>query len=335
MVKIRDLKSIIIILGYVCINAFILELSFFESRTPEYKKMVYRNLAPEFTIIENLDYFQLKSGLPLLSLAADQMRSQGEAFAEFVTPKGVYNYQQKATDLKYQALTGIYKKEKETLTLDGMVKLNTDDAEYTGDHFKYFLKKDLIYGKGNVKVVGDDLKSHDHVIIEADALKAYPERKWSRFKGNVRGSMVRKKNYEGKLTFSSLEAEMNGVTSLAQLIGDVKMRREGYFITARKGDIFLENFNKSLKYFVFNDDVKVTETVKTPEGITQRKAFAERLEGYGREDKMVLSGAPRVEMGKDVVKGYRITLRQNIDVLEVDDAMSDMEVKKSKKKEKN
>jgi lipopolysaccharide export system protein LptA len=79
--------------------------------------------------------------------------------------------------------------------------------------------------------------------------------------------------------------------------------------------------------------VKVTETVKTPEGITTRNAFAERLEGFGREEKMVLSGAPRVEMGKDVVKGYRITIRENVDLIEVDDALSDVEVKKKKKKE--
>jgi lipopolysaccharide export system protein LptA len=67
--------------------------------------------------------------------------------------------------------------------------------------------------------------------------------------------------------------------------------------------------------------------------VQERKAFAERLEGFGREQKMVLSGAPRVEMGKDVIKGYRITIRENVDLVEVDDAMSDVQVKKKKLKE--
>ena len=73
--------------------------------------------------------------------------------------------------------------------------------------------------------------------------------------------------------------------------------------------------------------------METPDGLQNRKAYAERLEGLGREEKMVLTGAPRVEMGKDVIKGYRITIRENVDLIEVDDAMSDVQVKRQKLKE--
>jgi lipopolysaccharide export system protein LptA len=77
--------------------------------------------------------------------------------------------------------------------------------------------------------------------------------------------------------------------------------------------------------------VKMTETMTSPRGEnTVRRAYSERLEGFGQEQKMVLSGAPRVEQGSDVIKGYRITIRQNIDLIEVDDSMSDMQIKKSK-----
>jgi lipopolysaccharide export system protein LptA len=333
MVKVRDFRSIIIILVYVAINAFIINLSLFQTKTPVQEKLKKKALAPDFTEIENLDYFHLKEGLPLLSLSADRMKSQGQSFAEFDLPKGVYNYQKKNQTLRYQAVFGVYRKKNEVLTLEGKVKMETDEAEYFADQFKYFIRKDLIIGQGSVKVIGDDLQSKDHFNIESDTMRAHPNMQWSRFRGNVRGSLQRKKKFEGASTFSSLEAEMDGVKSLAQLRGDVKMKRDNYLITAGKGDIHLENYNKSLKYFVFNDDVKVTETVKTPEGITTRNAFAERLEGFGREEKMVLSGAPRVEMGKDVVKGYRITIRENVDLIEVDDALSDVEVKKKKKKE--
>jgi lipopolysaccharide export system protein LptA len=144
--------------------------------------------------------------------------------------------------------------------------------------------------------------------------------------------MERKKKYEGKMIFRSRELDIHGLESLAHLEGDVYMKRDTYEISSGKADLYLENFNKSLKYFVLNDDVKLTEKLNTPEGLIERKAFAERLEGFGREQKMVLSGAPRVEMGKDVIKGYRITIRENVDLLEVDDAMSDMQVKKAKRK---
>lgn len=332
--KWRDKRSIIIIFVYLVINAFIIQLSFTQKHVPFGTKKDKTSVAPDFTEIENLDYFHLKDGVPQLSLAAIKMRSQGEEFAEFDEPKGVYNYQQKDKTIRYQALEGNYKKQKEILTLDGKVKMTTDDAEYIADHFKYYFKKDLIVGKENVKVTGDDLKSKDHFVIEALSMRAYPQKQHSSFKGNVQGSLIRKKNYEGGMTFSSNEMEMDGVKSLAQLRGDVVMKRAGYLITSGKGDIFLENFNKSLKYFVFNDDVKVTQTIKTPTGNTQRRAFSERLEGFAREEKMILSGAPRVEMGTDVVKGYRITIREDIDLIEVDDAMSDMQMKKKEQKNK-
>ena len=47
------------------------------------------------------------------------------------------------------------------------------------------------------------------------------------------------------------------------------------------------------------DDVKMTEKVVDPQGRSlSREAFAERLEGFG-QDKIVLSGAPRVVQGKE------------------------------------
>ena len=132
------------------------------------------------------------------------------------------------------------------------------------------------------------------------------------------------------MSFASREFQFDGNKSLANLSGDVHLKRESYDITAGKGDIYLENFNKKLKYFVLNDDVKVSEKLQTKQGIQERKAFAERLEGFGRDQRMVLTGAPRVEMGKDIIKGYRITIRENIDLVEVDDAMSDVQVKRKK-----
>lgn len=329
--KIRDPKSIIIILSYVAINSFIVIASFRQEQQIVSGSKVANSLAPEFTEIEKLDYFHLREGVPQMSLAADKMRSQGEEMAEFEFPRGVYNYQAKNKTLRYSADFGLYKKQKELLTLDGKVEVASDEAQYFANKLKYYFKKDLIVGTGDVKFLGDDLKTKDHVEITSTQMRAKLESQLTTFKGNVQGSLQRKKKYEGKLIFASNELQLDGNKSLAQLQGDVSMKREGYLITAGKADVFLENFNKSLKYFVLNDDVKVTERLETPEGVTERKAYAERLEGFGREEKMVLSGAPRVEMGKDVIKGYRITIRENTELVEVDDAMSDMQIKRDKK----
>ncbi|MFP5385206.1 MAG: LPS export ABC transporter periplasmic protein LptC [Bacteriovoracia bacterium] len=330
---IRDPKSIGIVFVYVLINFFIIMISL---RTPQgdvHPDNAARTIAPDFTEIEKLDYFHLKEGSPIMSLSATKMRSQGEEVAEFEVPKGVYNYQQKKKTIKYSAEEGIYQKKREVLTLTGDVKVSSDEAQYFADSIKYFFTKDQIIGTGNVKFEGEDLKSRDYVTVTSESMHARPEKQLTTFKGNVKGNMQRKKKYEGKMIFSSHELQLDGNKSLAHLEGDVRMKRDNYDITAGKADIYLENFNKSLKYFVLNDDVKLTEKLQTNEGPQERKAFAARLEGFGREEKMVLSGAPRVEMGSDVIKGYRITIRENVDLIEVDDAMSDVQVKRKKLKE--
>jgi lipopolysaccharide export system protein LptA len=326
--KIRNPRSIIIISAYIAMNCFIIYSSLRQQAEEAEANAVPANIAPDYTQIENLDYFHLKETIPQMSLNAEKMRSLGEDLAEFTLPKGIYNYQAKNKSMKYEANEGTYKKAKELLVLQGKVKVTSVEADYQANKVKYFFKRDLILGSGGVTFKGIDLKSQDKLEINSETMRANPNIQYSVFKGGVEGSMERKKKYEGKMTFSSQQLQLDGIKSLAHLEGDVKLNRQSYLITAGKGDIYLENYNKSLKYFVFNDDVKVTEKLQTPEGTTYRKAFAARLEGFGVEQKMVLSGAPKVEHGADVVKGYRITIRENMDLIEVDDAMSDMQMKK-------
>ncbi len=328
--QIRDSKSIIIVLSYVALNCGIIFLSFWQRPQDILQENKVGSLAPEYTIIEDLNYFHLKENIPQLSLSAEQMRSQGEELAEFDRPRGVYNFQQKNKTIKYQAEDALYKKASQLLTLEKSVKLSSDEGDYQANKIKYYLKKDLVLGSGGVQFDGVDPKSRDIIHVQSENMRANPNAQFSKFTGSVKGYMQRKKKYEGKTTFASNELQLEGEKSLGHLEGDVVLKRQNYVITAGKADFFLENYNKSLKYFVLNDDVKVTETLQTPQGLTERKAFSERLEGFGREQKMVLSGAPKVEYGKDVIKGYRITIRENVDLIEVDDAMSDVQMKRKK-----
>jgi lipopolysaccharide export system protein LptA len=331
--KIRDLKSIIVISLFFIINIVIVSFSYTQKPIMSSAAKTAKSMAPEFTQIEDLEYFHSKDGIPEMSLSADLMKSQGEEFAEFSYPKGVYNYEAKKLTIKYQAEVGTYEKKNDLLVLEKNVKVSSPEADYLADDIKYFFKKDLIVGTSNVEFFGKDLKTGDKVEVKSERMRAHPNAQTSVFEGKVRGEIQRKKKYEGKMIFSSETLNLDGPSSLAHLETDVRMNRQDYLITAGKADIYLENYNKSLKYFVMNDDVKMTETLRGPEGITHRKAFAERLEGFGAEQKMVLSGAPRVETGTDVIKGYRITFRESADLLEVEDSMSDVQVKKKKAKE--
>lgn len=332
--RFRNPRSIIIIFVYLLLNGAIIWASLNMKADQATADTQARSAAPEYTEIINLEYFHLKNSTPLMSLVAEKMRSQGEEIAEFEKPYGIYNYQQKNKALKYQAVHGIYRKAKNNLSLNGEVRVVSDEAQYYADKVKYFFDKDLITGSGHVKFEGDDLKTKDHLIVTSDKMRAMPKKQYSRFEGGVDGELLRKRQYEGKMIFKATVVEFFGDKSLAELRGNVFLKRQDYLLTAGKADIHLENFNKALKYFVLNDDVKMREKFTNPEGVvTERRAFAERMEGFGREQKLVLSGAPRVEQGEDVTKGYRITVRENTEVIEVDDAMSDVQVKQKKLKE--
>jgi lipopolysaccharide export system protein LptA len=336
----RDPRSIIIIFFYLALNGAIIWFSFSLVPREDDAKAQAKSLAPEYTTIDDLDYFIIEGGFPKMSLSATHMNSQGETFAEFNDPTGIYNHRdtnekkssKNSETIRYKAKKGIYRKGNDSVLLTKNVELQSSDSTYSGDRIEFFMKNDLINGDGNVKFTGEDLKSKDVVVIESDTMTAKPKQKFGHFVGNVRGSLTRKRKYEGKIDFKSKTMDLDGIQSLAHLEGDVWMKRGDRQVTSGKADIYLENYNKSLKYFVLNDDVKVTEKLSTPNGITERRSFSERLEGFGQEQKMVLSGAPRVETGADVIKGYRITIRENTDLIEVDDAMSDMKVKREEKK---
>src|SRR5690606_32666431 len=133
---IRDPKSIIVIFVYLLLNSFIIIVSVSTKSDGQLAVNEAKTLAPEYTEIEKLNYFHLKDEIPQMSLAAESMRSQGETIAEFVSPKGVYNLEEKNKTIKYSALEGVYQKKEELLTLDGEVKVATDEATYTADKLR-------------------------------------------------------------------------------------------------------------------------------------------------------------------------------------------------------
>ena len=97
---------------------------------------------------------------------------------------------------------------------------------------------------------------------------------------------------------------------------------------AIRGEIFLENYNKKLKYYALYDDVKVVEKIpvikkgESRKTFIERRAYAEKLEGFVKEGKIVLTGYPKVLQENDVIKGNVITLLKSNEVIEVDDSSS-------------
>jgi lipopolysaccharide export system protein LptA len=177
------------------------------------------------------------------------------------------------------------------------------------------------------------LKTGDKVFIDSQKF-VFLGNKYETFiySGKVRGRIKRKRMYEEGLSFNSKKLYFYKGKLKAHLEGKVLLKYKNFEARAQSGDIFLENYNKSLKYFVLNDDVKVKERLILKGRKVVRKAFSERLEGFPGKSQVILTGYPKVFQEEDTIVGNKIILRWNNEVLEIIDANSNMKLKSNKRK---
>jgi lipopolysaccharide export system protein LptA len=328
----RPIKSTIIIFIFLIINSLIaLAVVRFKGSGGwgEDSTATLSQIPSEMTALK---YYFLKDESPQLSLAADKMVSLGDERVNFEAPRGSYSFEKDASGISYVANQAEYTKSQDRLKLIDEVELTRQGSRYQGDELVYLVKKDLLTGRGNIVIEHHLVKSGQFLKLQSKSLEAYPRLERMRLMEDVRGRLKPKFSYQDPLDLQAGIMEVRGLESLIEMRQGSEITKGDMRISARSGDIFLEQTNKKLKYFVMNDDVKMTEKLKDQQGRdVQREAFAERLEGFGQE-KIVLSGAPRVVQGKDVIKGYVITLREKMEFIEVDDALSDVQVKKDEKK---
>jgi lipopolysaccharide export system protein LptA len=251
---------------------------------------------------KTVQYHVLEKGEPLFMLDADELTMNstvGKTF--FFKPKGfVFTGKGERVDLP--------------------------DTQANSEKMIYEVKEDRVHLIGDVKTKTFYVEQGDWIYLDADEAYFWTEARRSRYLGNVSGEIKRKRVYEDSLSFRSNELYLNMNTLKADLNHNVFMKKQNLTATSRRGEIFLENYNKKLKYFVLYDDVKVIEKVMLDGKFINRKAFSEKLEGLPSESKIILTGYPKVYQLNDVIKGNKIVLRENTEVVEVDDANSKFKV---------
>ena len=115
------------------------------------------------------------------------------------------------------------------------------------------------------------------------------------------------------------DIEFSTLSNKLSARGNLWLTKKGLKINGRRGEIIWAKPNNKLKYFVIYDDVRIVEKVQLHQRSFERKAFCEKLEGLVDEGKIILTGYPKVFQLNDVVKGNRVILREDNEVIEVDD----------------
>lgn len=281
----------------------------------------------EESTFENMNYFSLSEGSKVIALNANSLRIVNQKDLFFTAPDGVL-FNSEGDEVAYKASEGEFRNAHRELSLTGDVKLRSDEGTYEADRLYYNGSKSFLEARGSIKANMVDKSTRDKMKITSRYMSSWLDEERSLFVGDVKGLVSRNRVYEGSFNFRAERMELNRLKSLINLSDNVYLERNNYNLRAQRADIFLENFNKKLKYYVLYDDIKLVEELTLTDGTKQtRRAYSEKLEGYMSQGKIVLTGAPSVEQGDDLIKGYQITLRENVELVEVEEAQSSFKIR--------
>lgn len=319
--------GIIFIFALIILSVIMLALTKFKITEVKYNYQEEKSV--EISRFENVHYFKLKNALKSIELSSNELVITDNIFMNFSSPKGqVYSG---SRVINYTSDKGVMNQVTKNLNLIGNVIVTDGVSEYTSDNINYEGKADILRANGNVKTKYVDAKTNDTILLKSNSMSSNLTQKMMILEGSVTGELIRKRQYEGGLNFSAETVVLNSLESNMTLSNNVKLHRNNYYLSAQNAQVFLENFNKKLKYYTLYDDVKLEETIMLRSGKSQmRRAYAEKLEAHQRSGKIILTGAPRVEQGDDVIKGYQITLRDNVEMVEVDDSQTSFSLKKDR-----
>ena len=278
------------------------------------------------TYFKNIDYFLLKEAKPHFSLNAVELVTNNTSKKTFFFEPDGHAFLDSGEKVFFKGDRGIYDQKIEKLVLNGDVDVKTGDTTANSDQMIYESTRDQVHMIGDVKTKMYYPEQKDWIYLDSEQAFLWPEANKSKFIGDVAGKIKRLRVYEDNLFFWSQILDLNMNTHKADLYQDVRMKKANLNASSRRGEIFLENYNKKVKYYALYDDVKLIEKIDQQGKMITRKAFSEKLEGLPSEDRVILTGYPKVYQLNDVIKGNKIVLRQSTEVVEVDDANTKFQV---------
>jgi lipopolysaccharide export system protein LptA len=298
-----------------------------ESSTVNYGKKVDK--VAEKAFFKEVHYFKIENLAQRVELRSKQLDITNNIFFKFLVPRGYLNSENE--NYAYSAERGHMNQQTKVMKLFGDVRLSGKSSDFAAGEFVYNGRSKMMFGKGNVAAQMIDSKTLDIIKVKSSEFSSNIRTQILEMSGNVKGELIRQRAYEDGLKFESEEFVLNSLESHLKMFKSVKIYRNNYYLQSQNAEIFLENFNKKLMYYELYDDVKLEEQLTGGlSGKQLRRAYAEKLEGHQRTGKIILTGAPRVEQGDDIIKGYQITLRENVELVEVDDSQSNFSLKRKK-----
>lgn len=288
------------------------------------------------SFFKGVNYFSVKNARPFLQIDSVELSlSSNDGVVIGFDPSGViYRY-----DKAYKELEPIYFQSKNSrallskkeIFLDKEVEIKMNNTNLRAEKVSVLSQGEILYAYNDVKTLSTIEKTNDQIIVNSSSAIYHPKEQFFEYRDKVNGIIKRKKSYEESIIFETDLLALNAPHSLAEMKGNVHFKKGNLDAYANRGEVFLENYNKRLKYYALYDDVRLQEKLVNPKDKDVpllRKAFSEKLEGLISDKKIILTGLPKVFQESDVIKGNRIIIRENVETVEVDDANTNITLDK-------
>ncbi|MEA9357071.1 LptA/OstA family protein [Bacteriovorax sp. PP10] len=282
-----------------------------------------------------VDYYLVDQGKPFLRLESTELTlSKQNTEVVGFNPDGVI-YRRDEAGVEEDPIyftsknSRVFTQNKE-LYLQQDVEIKVANSNLKSDKVTIFNSGRHLEADGNVRTQSFDPKTNDQILITSNFALYRPKEQFFEYQRNVKGTIQRKRQYEESVSFTTDMMTLEGLKSEVEMKGNVTFKKGNLDASSNQGTVFLENYNKRLKYYSLSDDVRLQESLLVGGKPMVRKAFAEKLEGLISEKKIILTGLPKVFQEKDVIKGNRITIRENIETVEVDDANTNITLERDK-----
>jgi lipopolysaccharide export system protein LptA len=269
-------------------------------------------------------YFVQDGVKPVVSLIASellQLKAQGLVL--FENPKGRI-WGKEVVPVTYEAFKGRLDENKNRFALSGAVQMKREDGWLSSKEADYNPEEQIFHASGEVHTKNTP-PGGDEIFVNSDKAVSFFQKNFSEYEGNVNGSIKKNNSPSKDVNFTCEKLQADQAASTLVATGNVSLQKQDMTATGLRGEVRFNPKTKTLMYYVLYDDVKLTQKVNPARGtVYTRKAFAEKFEGHPLENKFILTGAPRVLEGRDVVRGSRIIVRQNNETIEVEDSVSNI-----------
>ena len=282
-----------------------------------------------------VDYYLVDKSKPFLKLESTELtlKKQNTEVVAFNPDGVIYRIDEKGVEedpIFFIAKNSRVLTPNKELYLVDEVEIKVAHSSLKSEKVTIFNGGRLLEADGDVRTESMDPKTNDQILITSNFALYRPKEQFFEYKKNVKGKVKRKRQYEESVSFTADDMTLSGIKSEMEMKGNVTFKKGNLDASSNQGTLFLENYNKKLKYYSLSDDVRLQETITLKGKPLMRKAFAEKLEGIISEKKIILTGLPKVFQEKDVIKGNRITIRENIETVEIDDANTNITLERDK-----